>query len=310
MGWRERQASDAGSGKGTLDPPLPRAASAAAGPSSLWATAALAGSGRLHGRAPASLDKRPMEALAAAAAAASAASADAALPASEGLRPAMELQERRLRPPDPGAAAAPAAAVAAAAAACQCQRQARSSEETVTAVHELQAAVRSGRLLPYDVCAEALRGSLRTGPDCPPVDLLLRTSGETRLSDFALWQAEHAPPPSPRLPPTAAPPGGTLVGPPPAAAGSATHGPHAAVCWGSIAAVRRLGKSSESPLGMWTCASGCGGDGAAAGGWCWVCRGGAECIVGSSATGGTGGCRRPEDPGPGRGSRDPGPPAR
>ncbi|PNG99519.1 Dehydrodolichyl diphosphate synthase, partial [Tetrabaena socialis] len=67
-----------------------------------------------------------------------------------------------------------------------------SSEETVTAVHELQAAVRSGRLLPYDVCAEALRGSLRTGPDCPPVDLLLRTSGETRLSDFALWQAEHA----------------------------------------------------------------------------------------------------------------------
>jgi ditrans,polycis-polyprenyl diphosphate synthase len=28
--------------------------------------------------------------------------------------------------------------------------------------------------------------------ECPPVDLVIRTSGETRLSDFLLWQVSHA----------------------------------------------------------------------------------------------------------------------
>ncbi|KAG2500203.1 hypothetical protein HYH03_001783 [Edaphochlamys debaryana] len=67
-----------------------------------------------------------------------------------------------------------------------------SSEETVHAASQLQAAVRSGELLPSDVTPAALTGSLRTGPSSPPVDLLIRTSGETRLSDFLLWQASHA----------------------------------------------------------------------------------------------------------------------
>lgn len=55
------------------------------------------------------------------------------------------------------------------------------------AVQQLQDAVDAGQLLPGDVTPPLLHGAMHT-PHGPPVDLLLRTSGETRLSDFMLWQ--------------------------------------------------------------------------------------------------------------------------
>ena len=59
------------------------------------------------------------------------------------------------------------------------------------AVDRVAARVAEGSLAPSDVDAAAVRDSLLTG-GMPPVDLLLRTSGEKRLSDFLLWQCSRA----------------------------------------------------------------------------------------------------------------------
>ncbi|MFY7835350.1 MAG: polyprenyl diphosphate synthase [Novosphingobium sp.] len=42
-----------------------------------------------------------------------------------------------------------------------------------------------------DITAEAIEAELDTA-DLPPLDLLIRTSGEVRLSNFLLWQAAYA----------------------------------------------------------------------------------------------------------------------
>lgn len=49
----------------------------------------------------------------------------------------------------------------------------------------------AGTLRPDEITAEMLADGLYTA-DLPPVDLLIRTSGERRLSNFLLWQAAYA----------------------------------------------------------------------------------------------------------------------
>ena len=50
---------------------------------------------------------------------------------------------------------------------------------------------RAGTLPPGPVGVEAFASALWTG-GLPPVDLVIRTSGETRVSNFMLWQSAYA----------------------------------------------------------------------------------------------------------------------
>ncbi len=71
-----------------------------------------------------------------------------------------------------------------------------STEELAAAVGRLRGAVGGGALLAGDVTRDLLRDAMHTGAPAlggsPPVDLVLRTSGEERLSDFLLWQSGGA----------------------------------------------------------------------------------------------------------------------
>ena len=51
--------------------------------------------------------------------------------------------------------------------------------------------VRAGRLDPADVDESAVASRLYL-PDVPDPDLLIRTSGECRLSNFLLWEASYS----------------------------------------------------------------------------------------------------------------------
>jgi len=62
--------------------------------------------------------------------------------------------------------------------------------ELVRATQRLAAQVRDG-LDPATIDAATIEGELETR-DLPPLDLLIRTSGEHRLSNFLLWQAAYA----------------------------------------------------------------------------------------------------------------------
>ena len=63
--------------------------------------------------------------------------------------------------------------------------------ELIAAARHLAAQVRDGQMVPADIDEQAIAGRLETR-DLPPLDLLIRTSGEHRLSNFLLWQAAYA----------------------------------------------------------------------------------------------------------------------
>lgn len=63
--------------------------------------------------------------------------------------------------------------------------------ELVQAARKLAAEVASGELAPEQIDEERIGAALDTA-DLAPLDLLIRTSGEHRLSNFLLWQAAYA----------------------------------------------------------------------------------------------------------------------
>ena len=63
--------------------------------------------------------------------------------------------------------------------------------EIVAAARRLAAAAQAGEIEPQAI-DEAMFSDALTTHDLPPLDLLIRTSGEQRLSNFLLWQAAYA----------------------------------------------------------------------------------------------------------------------
>lgn len=64
-------------------------------------------------------------------------------------------------------------------------------DEMLRAVRGIAAQVRAGMLDPDSIDQGTIESRLDTH-DLPPLDLLIRTSGERRLSNFLLWQAAYA----------------------------------------------------------------------------------------------------------------------
>ena len=63
--------------------------------------------------------------------------------------------------------------------------------ELVNAMRQLATEAAAGALAPQAIDEARIEAALDTH-DLPPLDLLIRTSGEQRLSNFLLWQAAYA----------------------------------------------------------------------------------------------------------------------
>ena len=64
-------------------------------------------------------------------------------------------------------------------------------QEIADAARRLAMRAAAGELEPASISAESIRAELDTS-DMPDPDLIIRTSGEQRLSNFLLWQAAYA----------------------------------------------------------------------------------------------------------------------
>ena len=64
-------------------------------------------------------------------------------------------------------------------------------DEIIRAAQKLARQVAAGQLSPENISAQLFENELDTAGQ-PPVDLLIRTSGDLRVSNFLLWQAAYA----------------------------------------------------------------------------------------------------------------------
>jgi len=64
-------------------------------------------------------------------------------------------------------------------------------EEIAGAVRQIAKKVQDGKIKPEDINEHIIENHLFTSM-MPPLDLLIRTSGEFRISNFLLWQAAYA----------------------------------------------------------------------------------------------------------------------
>lgn len=66
-----------------------------------------------------------------------------------------------------------------------------SYDEITTAVKKIANDVKNGLLDPNDITQDTITNNLFTS-DLPPLDLLIRTSGEYRISNYLLWQMAYS----------------------------------------------------------------------------------------------------------------------
>lgn len=66
-----------------------------------------------------------------------------------------------------------------------------SQNEILKAVKEISQEVKDGKIQVEDINEKVFENHLYT-KDFPPVDLMIRTSGEVRISNFLLWQLAYA----------------------------------------------------------------------------------------------------------------------